>query len=190
MRQRLYARSHTLNWVVTLVWAIAQLNTALSLSTPKDSQMMRQRKPLQPLLEEALLLNSRICLKLPATALSIQRQVAQLQRSQQQISQLKQRITLLAAKAFNPSVRHLCRLLLQILERLQTTASNLLLLAEEFGFDPEGTISCLHSLKQRDADLLPALMRLHEILNPPIEPEPILSLNGMATNQMNCFSES
>lgn len=114
---------------------------------------MTSQRVFRQILEELQETSPQIRLKLPANRQSIGRQAAQITSAQQQLTLLKSEVTTLSHKCLRPLNRQRCQLLMRAMDQMIQTAENLKLLAEEYGIDPEGSISCLQSLSENDRNL-------------------------------------
>jgi translation elongation factor EF-Ts len=115
---------------------------------------MTIRQEFQPILDEIQTIQSQIRLKLPASPHSISRQVDCIRVAEEHLATLKHTTH---SHPVHPIV-------IQVIDRLNQTAQTLKLLAEEFLIDPEGSISCLESVKEHDADISAAIHYLRSRL--------------------------
>lgn len=125
---------------------------------------MGAQQAFRQILEELQKTSSHIRLKLPANHQSVHRQLERIALAEQQLDNLHNQVSLLSKKSINSSTRQLCLSLLRAMERMQDTAENLKLLAEEYMTDPEGAILCLHSVNEDSRNLPETLDRLQAIV--------------------------
>ena len=103
---------------------------------------------------ELLSLHQQARLHLPASQVAIQYQVRQIHQVQIQLQQIEQRVTLQFGRGGSQSVRQCHQRLMSMIWMLQRRLQNLVLLAEEFEIDPEGTIACLRSIDAADQQII------------------------------------
>ena len=103
---------------------------------------------------ELLSLHQQARLHLPASQVAIQYQVRQIHQVQIQLQEIEQRITLQFGRGGSQSVRQCHQRLMSMIWMLQRRLQNLVLLAEEFEIDPEGTIACLRCIDAADQQIV------------------------------------
>lgn len=103
---------------------------------------------------ELLSLHQQARLHLPASQAAIQYQVRQIHQVQLQLQVIEQRVTLQFGRGSSQSVRQCHQRLISLIAMLQRRLQNLVLLAEEFEIDPEGTIACLRCIDAADQQMI------------------------------------
>lgn len=98
-------------------------------------------------LSELLLLNQQIHLQLPANSAAIQYQLRQISQALHQLQDIEEQVYLRFGRGGSRTVQHYHHRLIMVIDILRQRIRNLLLLAEEFETDPEGTIACLRRLE-------------------------------------------
>lgn len=103
---------------------------------------------------ELLTLHQQARLHLPASQAAIQYQVRQIHAVQTQLQEIEQRVTLQFGRSNAPSVRQCHQRLMVMIRMLQRRLQNLVLLAEEFAIDPEGSVACLRHIDATDQQII------------------------------------
>ncbi|NET09898.1 MAG: hypothetical protein F6K16_35400 [Symploca sp. SIO2B6] len=103
----------------------------------------------------------RVCVKLslqlPTHSTAIASQVRNIHRVCSKLELIKQKVHLLSYRAWSSAQREQYRILDELLDKLLTEATNMALLAEEFSYDPEGSLSCLREVSRRKTELIEQL---------------------------------
>ncbi|MGP1384322.1 MAG: hypothetical protein ACTS2F_12235 [Thainema sp.] len=106
------------------------------------------------ILLELLSLHQQARLHLPASQVAIEYQLRQIHHVQHQLQDIEQRVALQFGRGSSQPVRQCHQRLVDLIRMLQRRLHNLVLLAEEFEIDPEGTIACLRCIDATDQQII------------------------------------
>jgi len=110
-------------------------------------------------------LHQGVCLHLPANQESLQRQVAHLLQTQADLEHLQHTLLKQTKWCRSLALKRAYQRLLPFIFQIIRVVENYKILAEEFPFDPHGSIDCLAKIQQRNQRLLYRLKALeHELL--------------------------
>ncbi len=99
-------------------------------------------------------------LKLPDSSLSIRLQIGKITAAQERLRAIEERIYLFANRGILPASRRNYSNLKALVRGMIASGNELKLLAEEYFYDPEGVITLLNDLKQREYELQAQLQQL------------------------------
>lgn len=113
----------------------------------------------QPLLAEFQAAYRELVLKLPTTTDKLDRQVERILTTRQRLIKLQLQIQRYLMREIPSQMRQQLHTLLHSSRDLLRIADSLLLLAEEYPLDSEGSIACLQRINRRKATLLQQVQR-------------------------------
>ena len=112
------------------------------------------------LIDEIEQIRPSLQLKLPDSSLSIRLQIGKITAAQERLRAIEERIYLFANRGIRPASRRNYLSLRALVRGLIAAGSDFRLLAEEYFYDPEGVMTLLNELKQREYDLQAQLQQL------------------------------
>lgn len=118
------------------------------------------------LLTELIKLDQKISLQLPAQLAAIRLQKRQLLEAKQTLAALEATVAERYGRGGIAAVRDCYQRLTRYIKRIDRRFSNLLLLAEEYGTDPAGTIACLQIVEQEHQRLVARDLRQEKLSQP------------------------
>ncbi len=123
-----------------------------------------KKKTFRQLLSKVQTACSALRLQLSTSSRAMQQQIRRIIRAQQELEAIARDINALSIKERNSRVLKNYVLLGEVVQELVYEGSSLVLLAEEFSIDPEGTFFCLQSVNRRKLTLLKQLSDLEHSL--------------------------
>ena len=121
---------------------------------------MTTEKVFQQFIQEIDQIKTTIQLKLPAPAKSVRQQITRITAAQERLKAIDEEIYLFANRGIRPSARRQYLNLRALVRSMILDGNDFKLLAEEYFYDPEGTVMLLHDLNQRDVELQTRIRQL------------------------------